>query len=1274
MPLLSELQTFLDTADNSAANDVVRRSVIVLMGNLAKHLDKDDERVKPIVVKLIESLSTPSQLVQEAAANCLPALVPSFREEAPDLVKSLMKLLFTSENYGERKGAAYGIAGLVKGLGILSLKQLEVMDQLMDCIQDKNHPRRREGALFAFEMLCIMLGRLFEPYIIHVVPHLLLCYGDKDGKVRKAADDASKAVMMRLSGHGVKLVLPSLLEAIEQDAWRTKVGSVTLLGNMSYCAPKQLSTCLPSIVPKLVDNVLCDSHPAVQNAGSTALRKIGSVIRNPEIQAIVPVIIQALEDPANKTNKCLEKMLSTKFVHFIDAPSLALIMPVIERAFNSRSTGTRKMAAQIIGNMYSLTDQKDLSPYLSSVLPGLKASLIDPVPEVRGVASRALGAMVKGMGEGIVQEIMPWLLDTLTSEGSSVDRSGAAQGLAEVIGSLGLVKLNKFMPEIISTAERTDVAPHVRDGYLMLLIYLPMVFNKDFIPHIGKIVSPLLKALSDENEFVRETALRAGQRVVNMYADSAVQFLLPELELGLFDDNWRIRLSSVQLLGDLLYKILGVSGKMTTESAHDDDTFGTEQSQNAIGMSLGLERRNRVFSGLYMGRCDVSPQVSQSALHVWKVVVDNTPRTLKEILPTLFGFILSSLASNNEERQQVAARTLGDLVRKLGERVLPEMIPILEQGLKSDQADQRQGVCIGLSEMIASTSRNTVQAFAASLVPTVTKALYDPNPDVRTAAGKTFESLHSTVGVRVLDEILPKMLKLLGDPVQGEHALDGLKQIMTTKGKVVLPYLIPQLTAHPVNTRALSLLAPVAGDALSKHLTKILPALLTKLSNSLDTSEEKKELEYCQIVILAVNDDLGIRSNVDYLLEGTKSQDVKVRRAAVMLIHAYSCQARNISPYVSSLLRGLIFLFTDTQEDVLSLVWEAINSITKSLDTKAQMNLVSDVRSAIRYAVSDARSSPKSKVILPGLSLSKGIAPILPVFREAILNGSPEQKELASQGLSELIEVTSPEALKSSVINIAGPLIRILGDRHAWSVKVSVLDTLSLLLEKAETQLKPFLPQLQQTFLKGLEDPQKQVRLKSAHALSHLVRVHSKCDSLVQKILSLVKGDDIPVRETALFALRLTLLPAGDKISDDLSKTIISTVTSLLSSTDDATRVHAAACLGTLCKWVPSDDFNNIVKNYLLRKDSSDWTLNHGCAVSLRVALKVAPEKLAVNEWTESLIKALGRLISSDRIPLVINGLKGTAYFFRHEILIGHEINSQLLTAFARVCFSFFIS
>ena len=86
-----------------------------------------------------------------------------------------------------------------------------------------------------------------------------------------------------------------------------------------------------------------------------------------------------------------------------------------------------------------------------------------------------------------------------------------------------------------------------------------------------------MQGLSDESEFVRDTSLKTGQRIVSQYASTAIEVFLPQLEEGLFDENWRIRISSIQLLGDLLYKISGVTGKMTTEG-EEDDNFGTSHS------------------------------------------------------------------------------------------------------------------------------------------------------------------------------------------------------------------------------------------------------------------------------------------------------------------------------------------------------------------------------------------------------------------------------------------------------------------------------------------------------------------------------------------------------------------------------------------------------------------------------------------------------------------------------------------------------------------------
>lgn len=426
---------------------------------------------------------------------------------------------------------------------------------------------------------------------------------------------------------------------------------------------------------------------------------------------------------------------------------------------------------------------------------------------------------------------------------------------------------------------------------------------------------------------------------------------------------------------------------------------------------------------------------------------------------------------------------------------------------------------------------------------------------------------------------------------------------------------------------------------------------------------------------MSVSDETGTRTIVDHLLESARNESSIERRASVMLLYAFCCQTKSsISYYVSQLLRGLILLFTDTNEQVLILSWDALNSVAKSLDAKEQIECVGDVRNAVRYAASDHRqTSGKHDVLLPGFCLARGIGPILPVFREAILNGNPDQKELAAIGLSEVIQLTSAEALKSSVVNIAGPLIRILGDRYAWNVKVAVLETLSLLLSKVGILLRPFVPQLQQTFLKALGDSHRQVRLRAATALSHLIQVHTRCDPVFQEIhnsFKLTNSEDTTVRETALYALRVAVPPAGDKMSEVMRRSVTITITALLGATDDNTRVYAAGCLGALCKWYPDDEFAAVAKEYLIDDDANlEWTTRHGRSIALRVTLKETPKRI-LSEHVDRIVKTLLAHMTSDRIPLVTSGIKGTAYLLKYQIENDVPLQPTVLSTFSRVSIS----
>lgn len=52
-----------------------------------------------------------------------------------------------------------------------------------------------------------------------------------------------------------------------------------------------------------------------------------------------------------------------------------------------------------------------------------------------------------------------------------------------------------------------------------------------------------------------------------------------------------------------------------------------DTSRKALTEMLGQDRRDRVLSSLYLVRQDGVSTVRQSSIHVWKALVQNTPRT-----------------------------------------------------------------------------------------------------------------------------------------------------------------------------------------------------------------------------------------------------------------------------------------------------------------------------------------------------------------------------------------------------------------------------------------------------------------------------------------------------------------------------------------------------------------------------------------------------------------------------------------------------------------------
>ncbi|KAH9728165.1 protein ILITYHIA [Citrus sinensis] len=1266
-------------ASDEEKYDLVREGVVIFTGALAKHLAKDDPKVHAVVDKLLDVLNTPSEAVQRAVSSCLSPLMQSMQDEAPTLVSRLLDQLMKSDKYGERRGAAFGLAGVLKGFGISSLKKYGIAATLREGLADRNSAKRREGALLAFECLCEKLGRLFEPYVIQMLPLLLVAFSDQVVAVREAAECAARAMMSQLSAQGVKLVLPSLLKGLEDKAWRTKQSSVQLLGAMAYCAPQQLSQCLPKIVPKLTE-VLTDTHPKVQSAGQTALQQVGSVIKNPEIASLVPTLLMGLTDPNDHTKYSLDILLQTTFVNTVDAPSLALLVPIVHRGLRERSAETKKKAAQIVGNMCSLvTEPKDMIPYIGLLLPEVKKVLVDPIPEVRSVAARAIGSLIRGMGEENFPDLVSWLLDALKSDNSNVERSGAAQGLSEVLAALGTVYFEHILPDIIRNCSHQRAS--VRDGYLTLFKYLPRSLGVQFQNYLQQVLPAILDGeyysslcgdllshaacsflledsyciflyvavathtgLADENESVRDAALGAGHVLVEHYATTSLPLLLPAVEDGIFNDNWRIRQSSVELLGDLLFKVAGTSGKALLEGGSDDEGASTEAHGRAIIEVLGRDKRNEVLAALYMVRSDVSLSVRQAALHVWKTIVANTPKTLKEIMPVLMNTLISSLASSSSERRQVAGRALGELVRKLGERVLPSIIPILSRGLKDPSASRRQayisgdwntwlvnplgqGVCIGLSEVMASAGKSQLLSFMDELIPTIRTALCDSILEVRESAGLAFSTLFKVLssaqsaGMQAIDEIVPTLLHALEDDQTSDTALDGLKQILSVRTTAVLPHILPKLVHLPLsafNAHALGALAEVAGPGLNFHLGTILPALLSAMGDD-DMDVQSLAKEAAETVTLVIDEE-GVESLVSELLKGVGDNQASIRRSSAYLIgYFYKNSKLYLVDEAPNMISTLIVLLSDSDSTTVAAAWEALSRVVAS------------------------------------------------VPKEGLISGSAELREQAALGLGELIEVTSEQSLKEFVIPITGPLIRIIGDRFPWQVKSAILSTLSIIIRKGGIALKPFLPQLQTTFIKCLQDSTRTVRSSAALALGKLSALSTRVDPLVGDLLSSLQVSDAGIREAILTALKGVLKHAGKSVSSAVKIRVYSVLKDLVYHDDDQVRVSAASILGIMSQCMEDGQLADLLQELLNLASSPSWAARHGSVLVFATFLRHNPSAISMSPLFLSILDRLKSSLKDEKFPLREASTKALGRLLLHQIQSGPANTTVVVDILASV-------
>jgi hypothetical protein len=492
-----------------------------------------------------------------------------------------------------------------------------------------------------------------------------------------------------------------------------------------------------------------------------------------------------------------------------------------------------------------------------------------------------------------------------------------------VLSGLGMERLEGLLPDIITNAQSPRST--VREGFMSLLVFLPATFGARFQPHVPKIIVPILKGLSDTEEYVRDAAMRAGRMIITNYSGKAIDLLLPELERGMFDPGWRIRVShlcssqngthlisfqqsSITLIGELLFKVSGVSGK--NEIAEDEegaDMAVAEVSRKALTEVLGAERRDRILSALYMARQDVVHSVRTSSIHIWKALVANTPRT-GERNATSFTFACSATADsprdftgayrpNHVPVVQLGLRAAGDGVAD-SYRIVPQVWrthpwpDCCHSALKSNLprcSDKRRRLPCALRGYVSNLpffpdlfhdicprSNATDTQWEGSedeIIAMVRSSLVDDQSPVRTAAAKAFDILQEKLGGKAIDQTIPTLLEALRQPGESSGtALKALKEVMNVRASTVFPVLIPTLTVIPMsvfNAHALASLVTVAGNALSKRLTVILAALakMTEILRKEPDAELQEAIDDAlKAIMSSVEDSEGLNTLMMILL------------------------------------------------------------------------------------------------------------------------------------------------------------------------------------------------------------------------------------------------------------------------------------------------------------------------------------------------------------------------------------------------------------------------
>lgn len=323
-----------------------------------------------------------------------------------DQLTTLFNNVSISKTLEEKKVAADELAKQLNQSEkpLVALNKSGLVEAIKAAYLNKKDALAKEGALVAVASLAASMGQIIMPYLIATVPFTLEGQADKQKNVARAAKAAFQAIydVVAASPYSMKALLPHLLAGLSTDkSWQGKVAALNALTSFAKTAPSHVDRALPEIIPE-ISLCMWDSKPEVQKAASNSLLAVCNTVSNPDLKPFIPELVRAIAQPT-EVPETIYKLAATTFVTTVEAPSLAIMAPILHRGLSETSQAILRQAAVIIDNMCKLVeDPAHTEQFLPKLLPGLNRVIETAAdPELRNVTTRARTTLVRVAGGNV---------------------------------------------------------------------------------------------------------------------------------------------------------------------------------------------------------------------------------------------------------------------------------------------------------------------------------------------------------------------------------------------------------------------------------------------------------------------------------------------------------------------------------------------------------------------------------------------------------------------------------------------------------------------------------------------------------------------------------------------------------------------------------------------------------------------------------------------------------------------------------------------------------